>query len=301
LRICIELGGKQVCGQWFSKRHLYRFVAGAVILMVLAFGLRVVFFPSRSPEPVEPSTIDYTGIGEKDDEFVPIFRFSMEYADKKAPKDVSEALYYPLPYMITVFSWSTDCSGPSVPPTTGVALPGRITVPSCGWQPGETVHVALKLSTGETITNEITAGHPSGIEIEGEHGYLDTPIAIFSSHEFDLDAPEGEYTYVFEGREGAVEGVVYAEKSTGPHLFFDVDGRTYRYKRGKDLHLYGFAPNENVRCFLYRENRYADGALFVGWKRFQVGSKGELIIQLESEYIPIVIGDVSGEVTVDDS
>jgi hypothetical protein len=149
------------------------------------------------------------------------------------------------------------------------------TLIACGWERNEILTGTIKYPNGKSVTSKIQTKSDE-----------DSNYGIFGFRPA-IDDPPGIYVFTLEGKKGRVEAKARFSKPNGPRLF--------QFDNG-NLLLYGFAPKENVRLFVYFDNKLA------AWQEYQVNQSGQLIIKYlvpNKNYelvLLMAIGDQSGEV-----
>lgn len=109
--------------------------------------------------------------------------------------------------------------------------------------------------------------------------------AVYFEYPSKLNDPTGNYHFIFEGSNWSLDKYIAINDISSPSLFWDRD----------QLIFAKFRPNENVRLFVYSEEG-SKGKL-IGWKKFNVNSKGQLIIKInypDGQFV--AIGEASGEI-----
>jgi hypothetical protein len=102
-----------------------------------------------------------------------------------------------------------------------------------------------------------------------------------------ITAPVGLYTFIVQGKEGALISNAYFRKPDGPRLL-QLDDQ-------HDL-LIGFLPQEKVRLFSYQSDEYGWTGRLAAWQEYQVNQEGRLKIKVPSEVEEVVaVGSQSGE------
>lgn len=166
---------------------------------------------------------------------------------------------------------------------------------ACGWEINEPVQVIFGLPNEEPLV-EYT-------EISKSY---DPIYALEFSYKIPLNTSPGEYELKFIGKSNSLETSVEVILPDEPRLYL-VDNQ---------LVFYNFAPQENIRLFVYRgmpdeiphffplklEGSFYGFATLEAWNTFQVNEKGQLLINIgeihddNNDYI--VLGNESGEIHV---
>jgi len=165
-----------------------------------------------------------------------------------------------------------------------------------------TVMVVCGLQEQESLTTTIT--YPDGRIInqslmsqllQGEHARDYYAILQLKT---SWDDPVGLYTFSMKGDNFSLQSNAFIFPPPGPHL---------RRLNEDHLFLYGFAPNENVTLFYYK-NQHNDGNLqLLALQTYSLGKDGTGLIKVPYHQLPkgfddypveedyIVVGSVSGE------
>ncbi len=180
-------------------------------------------------------------------------------------------------------------------------LDTNIDIINCGWDPGDVISAELIYPNGkvDSMTAE-SVQFLKGVTWDG----FDIPYGDGYSAKIhfyvDVNSPEGEYHYQLKASGGrSTGGIINLIRPVGPHA------RTIKGVSGIDhYYLYGFAPSENIRIFLYRNLKKdeSEPGKMMGWKPAQVNEKGQLDIDLnmsgvenlDKGLILLVVGDQSG-------
>ncbi len=208
--------------------------------------------------------------------------FDISSANKGAPADVlSEVSYTPSSISLACYQGLDTYSGPyiDIAPLNNELMEGAV-IFSCGWSKEETLSVVIQYPDGS-----VTEALPVTVLDESDSS---KPPTYFLVYMFltGLNDPPGKYTYTVTGTAGQVETSNTFSAPDGPRAYWQDDG---------SLLLHNFAPSENVRLFAL-VNEFAGKLTVAGWQAYQVGSNGQLTIQVNPEYAYIVIGETSGEV-----
>ncbi|MCC6569783.1 MAG: SH3 domain-containing protein [Anaerolineales bacterium] len=153
----------------------------------------------------------------------------------------------------------------------------NVSVTICGLTVGEEAQVVVNLPNGATVRDTAIVRQTES-ENMGELSYDYMPLV------YD---PVGEYTITFTGNAWVLEY---------PFMVIEPpDARLYLHE--SQLLLINFFPNEIVRLFVYSTSN-SNNSKLVGWKKFQVNDDGDLILNLENNDSYVVIGEFSGQVSV---
>lgn len=153
----------------------------------------------------------------------------------------------------------------------------NVSVTICGLTVGEEVQIVVDLPNGETVKDTAVV-HQTESDNIGELFYDYVPLV------YD---PVGKYTITFTGNTWVLEY---------PFMVIEPpDARLYLYEA--QLLLINFSPNETVRLFVYSTSNSSNLKL-VGWKEFQVNDGGDLILNIENRDSYVVIGEFSGQLSV---
>jgi hypothetical protein len=151
-----------------------------------------------------------------------------------------------------------------------------LSVITCGWQPGESVDIALYAPSGSVVSKKTIQARSDG--------------RVYYSYIPELNATLGSYSITFEGESGSLKPSFSVISPRGPRVYQSKDR----------LILYNFRPNEEVRLLAFRSTGPWVGE-FTAWEQYHVDSSGKLVIRLQGEsersLAYVIIGDRSGQVS----
>lgn len=152
-----------------------------------------------------------------------------------------------------------------------------VSVTICGLTVGEEVQIVVILPNGETVRDTAIVRQTESEDV-GELSYDYMPLV------YD---PVGDYTVTFTGNTWVLEyPFIVIEPS---------DARLYLHE--SKLLLINFSPNEIVRLFVYGTPN-SNNSKLIGWKEFQVNDGGDLVLNIEDRDSYVVIGELSGQLSV---
>ncbi len=148
-----------------------------------------------------------------------------------------------------------------------------ISVSSCGWRDGESVHISLHTPDNTVIEWDD--------EVKGE------TFPFVAGFPTSLSDTPGVYTFTIEGESGTVQETLHVLRPVEPRLYMQEGG----------LLLYNFQPDEFIRLFAYYLDSYGTASL-TGWQEYQVGHDGQLFVKVgdDTSGVWIVVGSESGVV-----
>ena len=259
-----------------------------VLLIVLLFACTTSPETPRSPL-VKPTKTKTSPISNSPENDPPTKTFSLQNANKIAPDDVLKEVSFggrgagectEQDYSTPGFESNHYSPNPDM-----VDWLDSIHILSCGWQDGEQVDITITTPDNKDIT-QIQQAKPSGLSHNISLVYVD--------YQTTIDSPDGVYTFTFRGNSSQLKKEVTVSRDNGPRMYYIGSLQSF--------YLYGFAPNEHIRLFLYRS---ADNYTLAAWQSYTVNAYGALLIKVGSEVDPsrdlsIVLGDVSGQVGFND-
>jgi hypothetical protein len=185
-------------------------------------------------------------------------------------------------------SGSQPTGSTSIKPSTKEAHWGdRLTFGICGWQQGE-VPIAQEIHWPDGTTTKrhpLYLLHPSGLSTELVY------------HDVYVKDQVGKHTLVWKGSKGsASKHSITVNPPIEPQMFYE----NFR------LHLFKFAPIEQVRVLAYRLNSSKTRGVLDAWREFRTDAKGELVVttifdQNSINHTYVVVGETSGERVVKDA
>ena len=112
---------------------------------------------------------------------------------------------------------------------------------------------------------------------------------VVMNYQIEYSDPVGNYHFVFKGNNWSLDEYVTVSDVSYPSFIYDNNQLFLR-----------FSPNEKVRIFVYRSSDCPGWcAELIGWKDFQVDSKGLLIVYTDQlDYFYAAVGEVAGEVAL---
>lgn len=152
-----------------------------------------------------------------------------------------------------------------------------VSVELCVLEIYEDVQVVVTSPSGMTVSEEMVS---PGLTESGTKGVI---YYYYTPKVFD---PTGEYTITFTGSNWTLEYYFTLIEPPGARLYLDEE----------QLFLVNFSPNEVIRLLVYELSNF--GQKFVGWRKFQVDDRGTLTLQLVSRDSYVVVGEISGQLSV---
>lgn len=244
---------------------------------IISFLAILLFACTSAPETAKSPLVNKSSPPTKtsDNNNTSIKTFSLQNANKITPDDILEEVSFGGQggggYCINQTKLGIDKNSSNV-----VDWLSHIELIACGWEEGEQIQISIRFPDGNTTSKTVQA----------KTDWHSTVPYVDADYNPTIDSVPGLYIFTFRGNNHTIEYKIDVTIPNEPRIYYLNDIQAF--------YIYGLAPQENIRFFLYTFD--GSSLRLTAWQYYAVDSQGHLIIKTpeESSEHFFAIGDVTG-------